>query len=117
MARSAVTVQSLSAYNTAGAITKDAIDTADGNYIDVSGVKTSNLAIFVENSDTTAMAVAIKAGDFSDNGVGDLSLAGGTVQTRAVVVESSRFKDSDEYILIDNSGATGAGYIYAVELP
>ena len=117
MAISEVTVQSLSAYNTAGAITKDAIDTADGNYIDLDGIKGSKLAIFVENSDTTAMAVTINAGDFSDAGIGDLALAGGTVQTRAVVLETARFKDSDGYITIDNSGATGAGYIYAVELP
>lgn len=117
MARSEVTVQSLSAYNTAGAITKDAIDTANGNFIDVENVKTSNLAIFVENSDTTALTVSIKAGDFSDAGIGDIDLAGGTVQTRAIVVESARVKDTDEYILIDNSGSTGDGYIYAVELP
>jgi hypothetical protein len=117
MARSEVSVQSLSAYNTAGAITQDAIDTANGNFIDLDGVKGSNLAIFVETSDTEPFTFTFKAGDFSGNGIGDLTYATVTAKTSAFVLETSRFKDSDEYVLIDNSGATGDGYIYAVELP
>jgi len=116
MARSEITVQSLSAYNTAGTVTKDAIDITNNHSIDVENVKTSNLAVFIETSTTDAMTFAIKAGDFTDNGIGDLSVTSAAAQTQVVVLESSRFKDSDELILIDATG-TGTGNIYAVELP
>lgn len=116
MARSAVTVQSLSAYNTSGAITKDAIDITNNHSISVDTVKTSNLAVFIEMSTTDPMTFAVKAGDFSDNGIGDLALTSITASTQVVVLESARFKDSDDLILIDATG-TGPGYIYAVELP
>lgn len=116
MARSAVTVQSLSAFNTSGVVTKDALDATDEHSIDVSGVKTSNLAIFIETSTTDALSVAIKAGDFSDNGIGDLTVTSAAAQTQVMVLEGARFKDEDELVLIDVTG-TGAGYIYAVELP
>ena len=116
MARSAVTVQSLSAYNSAAVVTKDALDATNEHSIDVEDVKTSNLAIFIETSTTDALTVAIKAGDFSDNGIGDVTVTSAAAQTQVIVLESARVKDSDELILIDVTG-TGAGYIYAVELP
>jgi hypothetical protein len=116
MARSAVTVQSLSAYNTKGTVTKDAFDASNDHSIDVENVKTSNLAVFVEWTNTAAMSVVFKGGDFSDNGIGDLTLTGGSAKTEVVVLESARFKDEDELILIDLTG-TGTGNIYAVELP
>lgn len=116
MPRSEVTVKSLSAYNSASAVTKDAFDATNNHSIDVENVKTSNLAVFIETSTTDAMTFAVKAGDFSNNGQGDLSITSASAQTQTVVLESSRFKDSDELILIDVTG-TGTGYIYAVELP
>jgi hypothetical protein len=116
MARSAVTVASLTAYNSASAITKDALDATNEHSIDVENVKTSNLAVFIETSTTDALSVAVKAGDFSDNGIGDLTVTSAAAQTQVMVLESARFKDNDELILIDVTG-TGAGYIYAVELP
>jgi len=117
MARSAVTVQSLSAYNTSGTVTKDTVDIVNNHSIDVSGVKTSNLAIFIESSTTDPMTWAIKAGDFSDNGIGDLAVTSVTALTQVLVLESARFKDSDELILIDATGTDAAATIFAVEIP
>ena len=117
MARSEVSVQSLSAYNTVGAVTKDTVDITNNHFIDVEDVKTSNLLIFIESTTTDPMTWAVKAGDFSDNGIGDLAITSTTATTQAFVVESARFKDSDEYILIDATGTNAAAKIYAVELP
>jgi len=117
MARSAITVQSLSAFNTAGDITKDAVDITNNHSIDVENVKTSNLAIFIESTTTDPMTYAIKAGDFSDNGIGDLAVTSVAAKTQVVVVESARFKDNDELILIDATGTGALAVIYAVELP
>lgn len=117
MARSAITVQSLSAYNTAGDITKDAVDITNNHSIDVENVKTSNLAIFIESGTTDPMTYAIKAGDFTDNGIGDLAITSVTAKTQVIVIESARFKDSDELILIDATGTAASTFIYAVELP
>lgn len=117
MARSAVTVSSASAYNTAADITKDAIDATNDHSISVSTVKTSQLAIFVETSTTIAITVAVKAGDYSDTGIGDLTMTAAAAKTQWVVVEGSRFKDSDDLILIDVTTTGATGYIYAVELP
>jgi molybdopterin-binding protein len=116
MARSAVTVQSLSARNTAATVTKDVIDATNNHSISVDAVKTSNLTIFIETSTTDPMTFAIKAGDFTDNGIGDLTITTVTALTQVVVLESARFKDDDELILIDVTG-TGPGFIYAVETP
>lgn len=120
MAISEVVVQSLSAYQTqSSVIAADPVDTADGNYIDVSEVKTSNLMILIESLDT-ANVVTFAAGDFSDEGIGDLS-----VTTKAgltgIVLEGSRFKDSDERIVISSTttGCTTANKftLRAIELP
>lgn len=121
MAISKCTPQSMTAYQTqTSIIAADPIDTADGNYIDVSGVKTSNLLILIESLDT-ANVVTFEAGDnFSDHGIGNLS-----VTTKAgltgIVLESSRFKDDDERIIISSTttGCTTANAftIRAVELP
>lgn len=117
MSRSAITVQSLSAFNTAGTITKGTVDITNNHSIDVENVKTSNLAIFIESTTTDPMTWAIKAGDFSDSGIGDLAITSVTALTQVVVIESARFKDNDELILIDATGTNAAAKIYAVELP
>ena len=117
MARSAVTVQSLTAYNTVGTVTKDAVDIVNNHSIDVENVKGSNLLIFIESSTTDPMTWAVKAGDFSDHGIGDLAITSVTALTQAFVVETARFKDSDELILIDATGTDAAATIFAVELP
>lgn len=117
MARSAVTVQSLTAFNTLGAVTSDDFDTANGNSIDVSDVKSSNLLILVTYTDTDDAELTIKAGDFSDAAIGDLTIARPVAAgTQALVIESARFKDEDELILIDGDD-TGACSIEAIELP
>ncbi len=64
------------------------------------------------------MAVAIKAGDFSDASKGDLEFTAKDGDNIAVAIESSRFKDADGYILIDVSSEDAAdGTIEAMELP
>lgn len=115
MARSAVTVASLSAYNSESAITKDAIDATNDHSIDVSGVKDGNLLIFIETTNTVAATFTFKAGDFSDNSIGDYTITTGSAATNVIQLESSRFKDSDELILIDVVSTGVTGNIYAVE--
>lgn len=117
MARSAITVQSLIAYNTAGDVIKDTVDITNNHSIDVKNVKTSNLAIFIESTATAPLTCAIKAGTFSDKGIGDLAITASAVKTQVVVIESARFKGTEGLILIDASGTAAAGSIYAVELP
>lgn len=115
MPRSAITVATLSAYNSEGTVTKDAIDATNDHEIDVSGVKDGNLLIFIETTNTEAGTFEIKAGDFSGASVGDVSITTGSALTQVIQVESARFKDSDEKILIDVTGASVTGNIYAVE--
>ena len=115
MARSAVTVASLTAYNSEGTVTKDAIDATNNHSIDVSGVKDGNLLVFIETTNTEAGTFEIKAGDFSGAGVGDVTITTGSALTQVIQLESSRFKDEDELILIDVTGASVTGNIYAVE--
>ena len=114
MARSAVTVASAS-INAATAITKDAFDISNGHSIDVENVKDERLRVFIETSDTNAAVFSIKAGDFSGNGVGDLTLSTAAAATNVFELETARFKDSDELILIDIASTAGAtGNIYAI---
>ena len=76
----------------------------------------SNLLIFIESSTTDPMTWAVKAGDFSDSGIGDLAITSVTALTQVFVVETARFKDNDELILIDATGTDAAATIFAVEL-
>jgi len=116
MARSAITVQSLSAYNSEGTVTKDAFDITNDHSIDVSSVEDNKLILFIETSDTKAATFSIKAGDYSDSSLGDLDITTGSAITQAVCLETSRFKDSDGLILIDIASTAGAtGNLYAVE--
>jgi len=117
---SQVVVQSLTAYQTqSSVIAADPIDTADGNYIDVENVKTSNLLILIESTDTVPV-ITFAPGDFSDNGIGELNVVAKKGLT-GVVLEAARFKDSDERIIISTtstgSAAAGAVTLRAIELP
>jgi hypothetical protein len=112
MARSAVTVATCS-LNGAVAITKDAIDATNDHSIDVSGVKDQNLRIFIETTSTDATTFEVKAGDFSLASVGDLSVSTAAAATNVIQIESARFKDNDELILIDVTGSA-TGNIYAI---
>jgi hypothetical protein len=114
MARSAVTVATAS-LNGSATITKDAIDITNDHSIDVSDIKDQNLRIFIETTSTAAAIFSVKAGDFSGASVGDLDISTADSATRVVQIESARFKDSDELVLIDIASTAGVtGNIYAI---
>ena len=116
MARSAITVATMAAYQTTASITKDAYDIANDHEIDVSAIEDNKLILFIEAADTEAATFEIKAGDYSDASIGDLTISTAAVGTTSVCLETARFKDSDGKILIDITSAAGAtGNIYAVE--
>ena len=115
MARSAITIADLTAngYNSEVEITKDAIDATNDHSISVAGIDDGKLTIYIETATTASTQFDIKAGDYSDASIGDLSFTTTTATTNVVQVESARFKDNDELILIDVTGSA-TGNIYAV---
>lgn len=118
MARSAVTVAKLTTngYNSQVAITKDAIDATNDHSIDLSGVKDGNLAIFIETTNTVAATFTLKAGAFDSASIGDKTITTGSAALNVIQIESGRFKDADELLLIDVVSTGVTGNIYAVEL-
>lgn len=116
MARSAVTVCSLTTWNSEATITKDAIDISNDHSIDVSNVKDKNLTVFIETTSSAAAVFTIKAGDFSSASQGDKTISTSSSATVVIQLETARFKDSDGLILIDIESTAGVtGNIYAVE--
>lgn len=112
MARSEVTVTEVDGYNSANTITKDAIDTTNNHSIDVSGLSDERMQIYLDVT-TAPVTFEIKAGDYEDGVLGDLTITSTSAEVNVVEVETSRFKDSDELILIDaSSTGSGAGTIY-----
>lgn len=119
MARSAVTVANLLAFNTAYDITGDAIDLTNDHSIDISSIKDDNFIVMIENTSAETGTITFKGGDFySESGQGDLEVALGNSEVKVISLESARFKDSSGLLLIDMA-STGAltGNIYAAELP
>ena len=116
MARSAITPVTLSDFNSEGTITKDAFDATNDHSLDVSSIKDNNLVIFIETTNTVAVTIDIKAGDFSSSTLGDVQIVSGAIALQAISIETARFKDNDGLILIDVTG-TGAGNLYAAVLP
>lgn len=116
MARSKIEITELGTFNTAGAITADAVDLTNNHYLDVNDMQARKVLVTFHGS-TAEMTATFKAGDFSDAGQGDLVVTVGATAIVPIVVESSRFKDSDGYILIDVAGAGANGTIEAVLLP
>ena len=117
MARSAVTIQKLTAFNAEATVTKDAIDATNDHSIDVSAVQDNKLLVFIETTNTVAATFAIKAGDFSAKDVGDVSITTGSALTQVIALESARFKDTDGLILIDVTSTGVTGNIYAASAP
>jgi len=116
MARSAVTVATMATYQASSKITKDAFDITNNHSIDVSSVEDNKLVIFIESASTKAATFEIKAGDYSDSSLGDLTIEEAAIGTTSVCIETARFKDSDGLVLIDLTSTAGAtGNIYAVE--
>ncbi len=90
---------------------------ANGAYIDVNDVDTDRLMIHFKNTWGGVAHATIKAGVFTGAPEGDLDVAvAATTGEQGVVIESSRFKDADGYILIDFDG-NFAGLVGAYLLP
>lgn len=114
MARSEVGVTELTAYQTAGTVTADAVDTSNNHYIDIDGLKDEKLLIRLYGGTGDGFTAAFKAGDFPAGGIGDLSVEVAAAATKVIAVESARFKDDDAYILIDAS-STGTATAATIE--
>jgi len=120
MARSAVTLAAL-ARNDDTNITKDAMDVSNDHVINIAGYQGEKVMILIETSTTATNingTVTVKAGDYSDKSIGDLAIPVTYSNVKGVVLETSRFKQDDNTILIDLATTSKlAGYISAVALP
>ena len=120
MGRSAVTLAAL-ARNDNKNITKVAMDVDNDHVINIAGYQGEKVMILIETSTsatTTSGTVTVKAGDYSDKSIGDLVIPVTHSNVKGVVLETSRFKQDDNTILIDLATATAlAGFISAVALP
>ena len=114
MARSEVAIASLTAYNTEGTVTADAVDVSNEHFIDVSGYKDEKLLIRFYGGSGAGFTATIKAGDYPAGAIGDLSVAVAASAIKIICLESARFKDSDEYILID-AASTGTATAATIE--
>jgi hypothetical protein len=114
MARSQVTVAELSNYNTAGAVTADAVDVTNEHFIDITTLQDEGLLIRLYGGTGDGFTATFKAGDFPSGAIGDLDVAVAATETKIICLESARFKDSDEYILID-AASTGTATAATIE--
>ena len=114
MARSEISIASLTAYNTSGAVTADAVDVTNEHVIDITGKKDEKLLIRLYGGTGDGFTAVFKAGDFPAGALGDLTIAVAAAATKIVCLESARFKDDDEYILIDCS-STGTATSATIE--
>ena len=114
MARSAITAAKLTAYQTAGSVTADAVDVTNEHYLDVSGIKDEKLLFRLYGGTGDGFTATFKAGDFPAGAVGDLEVEVAASATKIICLESARFKDDDEYILIDAS-STGTATAATIE--
>ena len=118
MARSAVTVSKCLLYNTAYDITPDACDLVNDHEINASEMAHDRLVLRVAGA-TTDMVMTIKAGAFSDASLGDLAVTIEDTDIVCLVLEASRFLQSDGKINIDlaSEGAVTGATIEAYLLP
>lgn len=120
MARSTITLAAL-ARNDDKDITKYAMDVSNDHVIDISGYQGEKVMILIETSTsatTTSGTVTVKAGDYSDKSIGDLVIPVTHKNVKGVILETSRFKQDDNTILIDLATETKLdGFISAVALP
>jgi acetylglutamate synthase len=100
MARTAVTVSKMLVYNAKYAITPVAVDLTNDHVIDASEMAHDRLLIRVAGG-TTEMTITVKAGAFSDASLGDEVLTIGATDIVCIVLETSRFLQSDGTINID----------------
>ena len=118
MPRSAVTVSKMLLYNTAYDITPDACDLINDHEINASEMAHDRLVLRVAGA-TTDMVMTIKAGAFSDASLGDLAVTIEDTDIVCLVLEASRFLQSDGKINIDlaSEGAVTGATIEAYLLP
>lgn len=114
---SAVPVAKATSYNSSVAVTADAMDTTNGNTIDITNVPDQKLAVLVTVSTASAgSSILFKAGsEYTSVGQGDLSISGEATGSFYVTLESARFKGTDGKIAVafDTPG-TLAGTITAL---
>jgi len=115
MAISEITTAELTAYNTEGTVTADAIDTSDGNYVDISGLKDEKLLIRFYGGTGAGFTAVVASGDYPASGIGDLTVVVAAGVIKVVCLESARFKDDDEYIIMSAS-STGTATAATVEV-
>jgi len=106
--RSAVTIAELTKYQTAGTVTADAVDVSNNHVIDITEIKDENLLIRLYGGSGGGFTATFKAGDYPAGAVGDLEVEVASTVTKIICLESARFKDDDEYILIDAALLTTA---------
>ena len=115
MARSEVSVAELTAYQSAGTVTADAVDASNNHFIDITGLKDEKLLIRLYGGTGDGFTATFKAGDMPVGAAaGDLEVAVAAAATKVICLESARFKDDDEYILIDAS-TTGTATAATIE--
>lgn len=114
MARSEVSVTELTAYQTAGTVTADAVDVTNEHFIDISGIPDEKLLIRLYGGTGAGFTATFKAGDYPAGGIGDLDVAVAANAIKVISLESARFKDDDEYILID-AASTGTATAATIE--
>lgn len=121
MAINAITIsQPTIASTSASGITMQAISTSTGVYIDTDGIKSEKLAIIIARDATTEDAsIVIESGSYSLESQGDLTVAlsTGTNTYQSIVVETARFKNSSDDIVITCTGSTAVLSVGAVLLP
>ena len=118
MGRSAVTVSKCLLYNTAYTVTADACDLDNDHEIDAKGMAHDRLLIRFLGA-TTKYTATILAGAFSDASLGDLAITVEKTDIVCIVLEASRFLQSNGKINIDleSAGAVTGATIEAYLLP
>jgi len=114
MARSLIADTELTAYQTTGTVTADAVNVSDNHYLDVTGIKDEKLLFRLYGGTGAGFTATFKAGDFPAGAVGDLDVAVAASAIKVICLESARFKDDDEYILID-CATTGTATAATIE--
>ena len=114
MARSEVSIASLTAYNTAGTVTADAVDVTAEHFINIKNYKDEKLLIRLYGGSGAGFTATIKAGVYPAGAIGDLSVAVAATAIKIICLESARFKNSDGYILID-AASTGTATAATIE--
>ncbi len=99
MARSEISIAKQTAYQVEVAVTADAVDVSNNHFIDISGVKDEKLLVRMYGGTGDGFTATFLAGDMPAGK--DLVVAIAATEIKVIALESARFKDDDEYILID----------------